>query len=123
MTLGRRVLLLASAMVLALGLPSLSRAQSLTGAISGSVVDAQGGTLPGADVALTNQESKTVQRTVTNSEGVFVFASVPSGNYSVRVELSGFTAWEATDIALLLGQRRTITASPSRWEASRKRSR
>jgi hypothetical protein len=109
MTLGRRVLILASAVVLALGLPSISRAQSLTGAISGSVVDAQGGALPGADVALTNQESKTVQRTVTNSEGVFVFASVPSGNYSVRVELSGFTAWEATDIALLLGQRRTIS--------------
>ena len=50
-----------------------------------------------------------MQRTVTNSEGVFVFASVPSGNYSVRVELAGFTAWEATDIALLLGQRRTIS--------------
>jgi hypothetical protein len=108
MTLGRRVLTLASALVLTLGLPSFSRAQSLTGAISGSVVDAQGGTLPGADVALTNQASKTVQRTVTNSEGVFVFASVPAGTYAVRVELSGFTAWEATDIVLLLGQRRTI---------------
>ena len=48
MTLGRRVLILASAMVLALGLPSLSRAQSLTGSISGTVTDAQGGVLPGA---------------------------------------------------------------------------
>ena len=109
MTLGRRVLILASAAALALGLPSLSRAQSLTGSISGQVADAQGGMLPGADVTLTNQESKTVQRTVTNNDGVFVFASVPSGTYSVRVELSGFTAWEATDIPLLLGQRRTRT--------------
>jgi len=96
MTLGRRVLILASAAALALGLPSLSRAQSLTGSISGQVADAQGGMLPGADVTLTNQESKTVQRTVTNNDGVFVFASVPAGTYGVRVELSGFTAWEAS---------------------------
>ena len=109
MTLGRRVLILASAMVLALGLPSLSRAQSLTGSISGTVADAQGGMLPGADVALTDQNSKTVQRTVTNTEGVFVFASVPAGTYGVRVELAGFTAWEASDIVMLLGQRRTVT--------------
>ena len=101
MTLGRRVLILASAMALALGLPSLSRAQSLTGSISGQVADAQGGMLPGADVALTDQNSKTVQRTVTNTDGVFVFASVPAGTYSVSVELAGFTAWEATDIVML----------------------
>jgi carboxypeptidase family protein len=111
MTLGRRVLVFASAVVLALGLPTLSRAQSLTGTLSGAVVDAQGGVLPGADVVLTNQESKTVQRTVTNTDGLFVFAAVPAGTYSVRVELSGFTAWEASDIVLLLGQRRSVTAT------------
>src|SRR6187431_600663 len=108
MTLGRRALSLAAAVALALvALPSPTLAQSLTGAISGTVTDAQGGVLPGADVTLTNRESKTVQRTVTNVEGVFVFASVPAGTYSVRAELAGFTAWEASDIALLLGQRRT----------------
>ena len=84
-------------------------AQSLTGSISGAVADAQGGVLPGADVTLTNQSSKTTQRTVTNTDGVFVFASVPAGTYSVKVELSGFTAWEATDIVMRLGERRTVT--------------
>src|SRR5689334_16392741 len=80
MTLGRRVLSCAAALALAVfALPSSTRAQSLTGSISGTVADAQGGMLPGADVALTNQESKTVQRTVTNNDGVFVFASVPAG--------------------------------------------
>jgi hypothetical protein len=110
MTVGIRVLSFATAIALALvALPSPTRAQSLTGTISATVVDAQGGILPGADVTLTNQESKTVQRTVTNTDGVFVFASVPAGTYSVRVELTGFTTWEATDIVLSLGQRRTIT--------------
>ena len=120
MTLGRRVLGLASAMVLALGLPSLSRAQSLTGSISGKVADAQGGMLPGADVALTNQDSKTVQRTVTNSEGVFVFASVRPALTASASSLSGFTAWEATDIVMLLGQRRTVAGIALKSAVSRK---
>jgi Carboxypeptidase regulatory-like domain len=58
-------------------------AQSLFGTISGTVVDEQGGALPGADVTLTDQTSKGVQRTTTNGEGVFVFAAVSAGTYSV----------------------------------------
>ena len=84
-------------------------AQSLTGTLSGTVLDDQGGVLPGADVTLTNIQSKSASRTVTNNDGVFVFAAVPAGNYSVRVELSGFTTWEATDIVMRLGERRQVT--------------
>ncbi len=84
-------------------------AQSLTGTLSGTVLDDQGGVLPGADVTLTNIESKSASRTVTNTDGVFVFAAVPAGTYSVRVELSGFTTWEATDILMRLGERRQVT--------------
>ncbi len=84
-------------------------AQSLTGTLSGTVTDDQGGVLPGADVTLTNQQSQAVQRTVTNADGVFVFAAVPAGTYAVKVELSGFTTWEATDIVVRLGDRRALT--------------
>jgi hypothetical protein len=85
------------------------RAQSLSGTISGSVVDEQGGALPGANVTLTDQASGSVQRTVTNGDGVFVFAAVTAGTYSVKVELQGFSSWEATDIALRLGERRAVS--------------
>ena len=57
-------------------------AQSLFGTISGTVVDQQGGALPGADVTLTDQQSKAVQHTNTNQDGVFVFAAVQAGTYS-----------------------------------------
>jgi len=87
--------------------PRLS-AQSLTGTLSGTVVDSQGGVLPGADVTLTDQASKATQRTVSNTDGNFVFASVPAGTYSLKVELSGFTTWEASDIVMRLGDRRTV---------------
>src|SRR5688500_8192647 len=98
--------------ILALGILSLTAgnvdAQSLFGTISGSVEDEQGGALPGADVTLTDQTSGVVQRTTTNAEGVFVFAAVPAGTYRVKVELQNFSSWEATDIALRLGERRAI---------------
>ena len=83
--------------------------QSLSGTISGTVADEQGGALPGADVILTDQTSRAVQRTTTNAEGVFVFAAVPAGTYTVKVELQNFNSWEATDIALRLGERRSVT--------------
>ena len=83
-------------------------AQSLFGTISGTVVDQQGGTLPGADVTLTDQQSKAVQHTNTNQDGVFVFAAVQAGTYAVKVELASFSSWEATDITLRLGERRSL---------------
>jgi len=99
--------------VLMLGLLSLAGAtggaQSLFGTISGLVADDQGGALPGADVILTDQSSRAVQRTTTNAEGVFVFAAVPAGTYTIKVELQNFNSWEATDIGLRLGERRSVT--------------
>ena len=85
-----------------------SGAQSLFGTISGTVVDEQGGAVPGADVTLTDQQSKAVQHTTTNADGVFVFAAVPAGVFSVKVSLASFNSWEATDITLRLGERRSL---------------
>ena len=69
----------------------------------------RGAPCPGADVTLTNQASRAVQHTTTNADGVFVFAAVPAGTYSVKVELQSFNSWEATDIALRLGERRALS--------------
>ena len=40
---------------------------------------------------------------------MFVFAAVPAGTYSVKVELAELHGWEATDIVMRLGERRTVT--------------
>jgi hypothetical protein len=84
-------------------------AQSLFGSLSGTVSDSQGGVLPGATVTLTDQASRTAQTTTSNDQGVFVFAAVPAATYAVKVELTGFSSWEATDIVMRLGERRQIT--------------
>lgn len=100
--------LVVAAGILVLFMAPTVGSQSLFGTISGNVVDEQGGALPGANVTLRNQQSGAVLSTTTNTEGVFVFAAVPAGNYSVKVELQGFNSWEATDIALRLGERRSV---------------
>src|SRR2546423_2359558 len=81
-------------LALVLALPCASYAQRLTGELSGTVADSTGAILPGASVILTNENSHDQRRTQTNSDGFFAFGAVPSGTYTVDVELSGFSKAE-----------------------------
>jgi hypothetical protein len=101
--------LVAAAALLAPG-EALLHAQTLTGQLSGTVVDSSGGVLPGATVTLTNELSGDSRNTVTNEEGNFVFAAVPAGTYTVKVDLSGFQSVETRNIVLRLGEKRNLTA-------------
>jgi hypothetical protein len=102
--------LLAMAMALAvcLGAAAPARAQQLSGSLSGNVVDETEALVSGADVTLTNEASKGVRRTKTNSEGFFTFASVPPGSYTVRVELTGFKTTERTGVRIRIGDSRSL---------------
>jgi Ca-activated chloride channel family protein len=66
------------------------QSQSSTSAvIAGTVVDASGGVIPGATVAL-EQQQKTLATKVTDPAGLFRFESVVAGSYRVRTLLAGF---------------------------------
>ena len=90
------------------GGPALSFAQTVSGSLSGSIVDQTGALLPGADVTLTNDASKDVRRTITNSEGLFTFAAVPPGVYNLRVELPGFKPTEMPGVQIRVGDSRSV---------------
>ena len=51
-------------------------AQSMTGSLTGTIVDQTGAIVVGADVTLINEASRDVRRTKSNSDGYF--ASPPS---------------------------------------------
>ena len=91
-----------------LALPGTTYAQSMTGALSGSVVDESGGVIPGADVTVTNEASKALRRTVTNSDGFFAFASLPASTYTVSVKIAGFNSYEVTRVELRSGDSRSL---------------
>lgn len=83
-------------------------AQTTSGQISGSSVDASGQVLVGATVTLRNESTRDARVTTTNETGDFTFAALVPGRYSVKLELDGFSPAERTGIALTANERRSL---------------
>ena len=60
------------------------------GQITGRVLDASGGVLPGATVTVTNPQTGVAATEQANTAGVYVFPNLLPGTYNVKVELQGF---------------------------------
>src|SRR5438876_2044653 len=73
--------------------------------LRGTVIDPTGAVLPGVSISLLNKGSHQERRQLTDSNGNYVFASLPNGDYSLTAELSGFKAQIRDGIALQVGQR------------------
>src|SRR5689334_13946190 len=75
------------------------------GAVSGTVRDASGATVPGATVVVAN-DAKGIRRTVTTTDaGIFgVPALVPASGYSIKVTKQGFNDYEVRDFEINVGQ-------------------
>ena len=92
-----------TALVLA-GLSTLTRAQGVTGTVSGTVNDAQGGVIPGATVTLISEARETRSApVVTNAQGDFVFPNVTADTYTVQVEMPSFRTLRRTGVAVSSG--------------------
>ncbi len=77
-------------------------AQSTTGTISGRVVDPQGLSVPGVTVMATSPALQGSRDTVTTENGDYILTLLPSGVYTIVLELSGFGT-----------QTRTVTVAPT----------
>ena len=69
---------------------SAALAQSDSSSLSGAVSDSSGALLPKAKVTVHNNATNSVQVVTTNESGNFTLTNLPSGNYSVRIEATGF---------------------------------
>src|SRR5215204_59589 len=85
--------------------PSFVSAQggTSTASVSGRVTDATGGVLPGVAVTVTSLATNQQRTVVTNDQGMYRFAGLTPGKYSVSAELEGFTKFVQTDITLQVG--------------------
>jgi hypothetical protein len=85
-------------------LPSAFFGQATTGSVTGIVADSTGAVIPQATVELTNEQTGTSRKTVSNSVGFFVFASVePSLSYSVSAMMPNFRPWKSQPFPLRPG--------------------
>ncbi len=99
-----RVLILLAAVLL----PAAASAQSVSGSISGLVVDPSSQVVPGASVTLIDEETGASRVTATNNTGAFTFSSVLPGHYTARVELSGFRPFERQHLVLPANERLSL---------------
>jgi uncharacterized surface anchored protein len=71
------------AVVIVALLPIIANAQTITGSISGAVMDQTGGMIPGATVTLTSEKTGQARGSTTDSEGRFNFAALQPGAYAL----------------------------------------
>ena len=90
--------------------PALATAQGQTGALIGTVTDAQGGVLPGAVVRIDSPAMLGGPMTVaTNDRGQLRFSTLTPGMYTLAVELEGFVPFKEEGV--LIGAGATIERS------------
>jgi hypothetical protein len=68
-------------------------AQEPSGAISGSVMDPSGATVPQAVVTAKDQRTDPGYNAHTGDQGTFTFPALPAGEYSVRIDAEGFAPY------------------------------
>src|SRR5262249_32292069 len=77
-----------------------AHAQSDRGVLTGTVTDNSGAVIPGATVTATNAATNVTASTVTTEGGLYAIPALPPGTYKLRVELTGFKAYEQSGIVV-----------------------
>jgi len=83
-------------------------AQTFRGGINGTVTDATGAVIPGAQVTATETSTSTVYHAVSSSAGEFSFNDLPQGTYKVSVEATGFQKVDTTGVSVSAGKIYTL---------------
>jgi hypothetical protein len=88
-------------------LPAVLIGQGYFGTVSGILTDSSGAMIQGAKVTLLDEQKGYHFTTKSDSEGHYLFASIPPGLYSVTAEMPGFEKTVRTHIRL------NVTENPS----------
>ncbi|MEK6281610.1 MAG: carboxypeptidase-like regulatory domain-containing protein [Acidobacteriota bacterium] len=103
---------LSLAVVLLYGVSGVAFAQEVTGSIVGTVSDAAGGAVQGANVTITDAEKKVVVRNVTTNEtGEFSVPNLTPGTYDVTIEAPNFKKHVEAGVKVDVGARQPVTVA------------
>ncbi len=90
--------------ILAIAYVVNAQTQITTGTIQGTVTDANGAVVPGANVEIKNLDTNLSRTLTTDDGGRFVALALPPGNYSVTVSKQGFGTLVVEKAELTIGQ-------------------
>src|SRR5205809_1727865 len=106
-------LVVGAALALACWPTSLAaQAQATTGVIRGTVSDPSGNVVVGAQVTVTDVETRFQRTVVTNEKGVFVAPLLPLGTYEVTARGVGLGEKRQTGIVLRVGETVDLALKP-----------
>lgn len=92
-------------------------AQSDSGRVVGTVTDTTGAVIPGATITLTNLANGSVRTETGNGSGDLNISALPAGNYSARIQASGFQS-QSLNFAVVVTQVQTLSFKLAPGEAS-----
>src|SRR5579864_7260296 len=72
--------------------------QTFRGGIQGTVLDAQGAVIPGADVTVSSSATGLTRSTKSDPAGDYLFTELPIGSYQVRATKAGFRDQTVVDV-------------------------
>ncbi|MGO4211248.1 carboxypeptidase-like regulatory domain-containing protein, partial [Terriglobus sp. YAF25] len=82
-----------------------------TASLQGAITDPTGAAIAGANVTITNTDTKVARNTVTDTEGRYSLPNIPPGPYSLTVSATSFKGYSQTGLVLEVGS--SITINPS----------
>jgi hypothetical protein len=82
----------------------VSNSQVITATLVGRVTDQTNAVVPGVTITILNQSTGFKRSVLSDSNGDYVLASIPAGNYQVTAELTGFKKALFNDISLQVDQ-------------------
>lgn len=109
-----------SVLVLLCVLSTVALAQTTGAVLTGRIVDATGGALPGVTVTATNDATGVSRSTVTGSDGSYRTPTLLPGRYTVVVELAGFARTNIPNVELNVASTREldVTLTPAAMQES-----
>src|SRR5215510_11649505 len=87
-----------------------SQSQTASGDIKGTVTDAGGGVLPGANITVTNIDTGVERAAVADSTGNFRVFLLPPANYEVKVQVPAFSVYTRRPVQVTVGETVVIDA-------------
>ncbi len=83
----------------------LSAQMTVTGTVTGTVVDPSGQVIAGAKIVITSPKTGDSRSAVANEVGVFSLNAVQPDTYTLRVQHGGFKAYERKDLVVSANER------------------
>jgi hypothetical protein len=90
--------------LLFLWIAAVASGQDINATISGTVKDASGAVLPGAQVVLLNEDTGVSRTVESDTAGRYLAPALPLGNYRLTVSRAGFQTEVRSGLALSVGQ-------------------